>query len=86
MVAGVPMELLQRKTAVWYGSVPDALGVTLLGSEQFALMGDEFLPLTALLLLAQGPQAAVEIVRWGKLARVTGRSLHKRAVSGGQSP
>jgi hypothetical protein len=43
MVAGSPITLLQRETAVRYGTVPDGLGATPVGLEQYALVGDEFL-------------------------------------------
>lgn len=37
------MALLQRETAVRYGSVPHALGAIMVGAEEYALVGDEFL-------------------------------------------
>lgn len=43
MVAGNPMALLRRETAVRYGTVPDALGAIAVGPEEYALVGDEFL-------------------------------------------
>lgn len=43
MVAGNPMALLRRETAVRYDAVPHALGAIAVGPEQYALVGDEFL-------------------------------------------
>ena len=43
MVAGNPMALLRRETAVRYGAVPHALGAIAVGPEEYALVGDEFL-------------------------------------------
>ena len=43
MVAGNPMALMRRETAVRYGAVPHALGAIAVGPEEYALVGDEFL-------------------------------------------
>ena len=43
MVAGNPMALLRRETAVHYDVVPHALGTVTVGPEEYALVGDEFL-------------------------------------------
>ena len=43
MVASNPMALLRRETVVRYGAVPHSLGAIAVGSEEYALIGDEFL-------------------------------------------